>query len=183
MFLTFHPLLMVMSSLNSPLLIIQMAILVRWHPFLVQGQDDKHQEWFQYRDVNWNIIKNGIPIPRFKQFKELFRNIISLIIYWLDECTCIFLWITKANIESSINWWFYKDLQLPSHLLQVHQTYQILLVNGHFSKLITISICNTPLLDKHHKILLCVLLCEPCNCLSCNFLKKSCIIQVQCIQQ
>jgi len=81
MLLTFHLLLMVMFSLNSPLLIIQMAILARWQPFLVQGQDDKHQEWFQYTDVNWNIIKSGILIPRFKQFKELFWNIISLIIY------------------------------------------------------------------------------------------------------
>jgi hypothetical protein len=90
MLLAFHPLLMVMFSLNSPLLIIQMAILARWHPFLVQGQDDKYQEWFQYRDGNWNIIKNGISISRFKHFKELFWNIISLIVYWLNECTCIF---------------------------------------------------------------------------------------------
>ncbi len=54
--LTFHPLLMVVLFLNSPLFIIQMAILARWQPFLVQGQDDKHQEWFQYKDVNWNRI-------------------------------------------------------------------------------------------------------------------------------
>ncbi len=37
MFLTFRPLLMVMFSLNSPLLIIQMVVMARWHPFLVQG--------------------------------------------------------------------------------------------------------------------------------------------------
>jgi hypothetical protein len=55
-FLTFHPLLMVMFFFNSPLFIIQMAILARWQPFLVQGQDDKHQEWFQYKDGNWNKI-------------------------------------------------------------------------------------------------------------------------------
>jgi hypothetical protein len=48
--------LMVVLFLNSPLFIIQMAILARWQPFLVQGQDDKHQEWFQYKDVNWNRI-------------------------------------------------------------------------------------------------------------------------------
>ncbi len=107
-------------------------------------------------------------IPRFKQFKELFWNIISLIIYWFDECTCIFLWIFKANIESSINWWCYEDLQLPSHLLQVHWTYQVLPVNGHFSKLTTISICNTPLFHKHHKIVLCVFIFEPYNCTSCD---------------
>ncbi len=35
----------------------------------------------EYKDFNWNRIKNGILIPRFKQFKELFWNIILLIIY------------------------------------------------------------------------------------------------------
>jgi hypothetical protein len=79
-----------------------------------------------------------------------------------------FLKITKANIESSINWWFYKDLQLPSHLLQVHQTYQVLPINGHFSKLTTIFICSTPLLHKHHKIVLYVLIFEPCNYTLCD---------------
>jgi hypothetical protein len=145
-----------------------MAILAKWQPFLVQDEDDKHKEWFQYRDVNWNKIKNEILIPRFKEFQELFWNIVSLIIYWLDECNCILLWITRANIKSSINWWFYEDLQLPSHLLQVHRIDQILIVNGHFSKLTTISICNTPLIDKHHKIIMFVLLFEPCNCSSCD---------------
>jgi hypothetical protein len=28
-----------------------------------------------------------------------------------------FSWIKKTNIESSINQWSHKDLQLPSHLL------------------------------------------------------------------
>jgi len=161
MLLTFHPLLMVMFFLNSPFFIIQMAILARWQPFLVQGQDNTHQEWFQYRDVNWNRILNGILIPKFKQIKELFWNIRLLIIYWLDECTCFFLWIIKAYIKSSVNWWSYKDLELPSHLLQIHWTNQVFHVNGHFSKFTTIFICNTPLLDKHHKIVLCVFLFEP----------------------
>jgi hypothetical protein len=57
MLLAFHPLLMVMFSLNSPLLIIQMAILARWHPFLDQGQNNKYQEWFRYMNVNWNRRK------------------------------------------------------------------------------------------------------------------------------
>ncbi len=33
---------------------------------------------------------------------------------------------------------------------------------------ITIFICNTPLLDKHHKIILCVILFEPYNCPFCD---------------
>jgi hypothetical protein len=77
-----------------------------------------------------------------------------------------------VNIESSINWWFYKDLQLPSQLLQVHQKYQVLPINGHFSKWTTNSICNTPLLHKHHKIVLCVVIFEPCNYPSCDLFFK-----------
>jgi hypothetical protein len=57
-------------------------------------------------------------------------------------------------------------------LLQVHRTNQVLLFNGHFSKFITISICNTPLLDKHHEIVLCVLLFETYNCPSCDLFFK-----------
>ncbi len=48
----------------------------------------------------------------------------------------------------------------------------VFLLNGHFFKFISIFVCNTPLFDKHHEIVLCFLLFEPYNCPSCDLFLK-----------